>query len=167
VWLWLHAAVAMIPIVMADDDRRLSAVPDTAVLAFDSSRRLGETFGDLSAVPRGLLILAVSLLALRAHFLPRWITYFGLIIATASLICIIGPVWWIAPFGTAALIGLFGFLIWLMLVSATLLREKRDLELSRETHRVASRQGSDPVAHPPRGPLQPVFLQAQHASSRM
>jgi Domain of unknown function (DUF4386) len=135
VWLWLHAAVAMIPIVMADDDRRLSAVPDTAVLAFDSSRRLGETFGDLSAVPRGLLILAVSLLALRAHFLPRWITYFGLIIATASLICIIGPAWWIAPFGTAALIGLFGFLIWLMLVSATLLvrgiREKRDLELSR------------------------------------
>ena len=120
-WLWLYSATKMIPIVMADDDRRLSAVPDAAMLSLDSYRRFGETIGDLSAVPRGLLILAVSLLALRAHLLPRWIAWFGFIIATASLVCVIGPAWWIAPFGIAALIGLFGFLIWLILVSVTLL----------------------------------------------
>ena len=49
VWLWLYAASAMIPLVMADDDGRLTAVPDTAVMAFDSIRRFNETIGDLSA----------------------------------------------------------------------------------------------------------------------
>ena len=43
-----------------------------------------------------------------------------MIIAAASFVCVIGPAWWIAPFGVAALIGLFGFLIWLALVSVTL-----------------------------------------------
>jgi len=135
VWLWLYTASTMIPLVMADDDGRLSAVSDAAVMNFDSIRRFNETIGDLSAVPRGLLILAVSLLALRARFLPRWIAWFGLIIATASLICVIGPAWPMAPFGIAAMIGLYGFLIWLTLISATLLirgaQTKRDLELSR------------------------------------
>ena len=136
VWLWLYAASAMIPLVMADDDGRLTAVPDTAVMNFDSIRRFNETIGDLSAVPRGLLILAVSLLALQARFLPRWIAWFGLIIATASLLCVIGPAWPIEPFGIAAMIGLFGFFIWLTLISATLLirgaRTKRDLKLTDE-----------------------------------
>jgi hypothetical protein len=45
----------------------------------------------------------------------------GLIIAAASLVSMAGPAWWIAPFGIAALIGLFGFLIWLALVAVTLL----------------------------------------------
>jgi hypothetical protein len=125
----------MIPIVMADDNRRLSAVPDAGVLNFDSARRLAETVGELSAVPRGLLILAVSLLALRARFLPRWIGWFGLVIAAASLVCVFGRTWWIEPFGIAALIGLFGFLIWLTLVGVTLLirgvRATRSLEVSR------------------------------------
>jgi hypothetical protein len=120
VWLWLYSAAKMIPIVMADDDRRLAAAPDAAMLSLDGYRRLGETIGDVSAVPRGLFILAVSLLAVRTHLLPRWIAWFGFIIAGASLVCVLGPAWWIPPFGVAALIGLFGFIIWLALVSGTL-----------------------------------------------
>lgn len=86
-----------------------------------SGLRLGETGGDLSAVPRGLLILAVSLLAFRTRFLPRWLATFGYFVAAASLICVIGPAWWVPPFGVAALIGLFGFGLWALLVSLVIL----------------------------------------------
>jgi Domain of unknown function (DUF4386) len=120
VWLWLIAATTMMPIVAADDDRRLATVPDATVLTFDQFRRLAETIGDLSAVPRGLFILAISLLTLQTRFLPRWIAWFGLLIAAASLLCVVGAAWWITPFGIAAMIGLFGFPVWLMLVGATL-----------------------------------------------
>jgi hypothetical protein len=120
-WLWLAASAAMVPVAIAGDDRRFTAVPDDAVHALGLVVRLGETGGDLSAVPRGLLILAVSLLAFRTRFLPRWLAAFGLFVAAASLICLVGPAWWIAPFGIAALIGLFGFAIWVALVSVFLL----------------------------------------------
>ena len=120
VWIWMTAAVAMIPIGMADD-RRLDGVSDTAVLTIDQFSRLGETVGDLGAVPRGLFLLAVSLAGLRTRVLPRWLAWFGLLIAAASLICVAGPAWWITPFGVAAMIGLFGYLLWTGLAGVTLI----------------------------------------------
>ena len=51
VWFWLNSATKMIPIVMADEDRRLTAVPDAAMLSLDGYRRFGETVGDISAIP--------------------------------------------------------------------------------------------------------------------
>jgi hypothetical protein len=122
-WFWLYGSAHMMPVVLADENRRLTGVDDIHLATLDQFVRLGETLGDLSAIPRGLLILGPSLLALRTRFLPRWIAYFGLLIAAASLICIIGPAWWITPFGIASLIGMFGFIIWILLTSITLLAQ--------------------------------------------
>jgi hypothetical protein len=120
VWIWLHGSIAMLPIVLADDRRQLDGVSDATILSLDQFGSLGETIGDLSAVPRGLFLLAVSAAALGGRLLPRWIAWFGVVIAAASLVCVIGPAWWIAPFGIASMIGLFGFLVWTALAAVTL-----------------------------------------------
>ncbi|MEV6489380.1 hypothetical protein AB0M20_12235 [Actinoplanes sp. NPDC051633] len=120
VWIWLHGSTAMLPIVLADDRRQLDGVSDATILTLGQFGSLGETIGDLSAVPRGLFLLAVSAAALSGRLLPRWIAWFGVVIAAASLVCVIGPAWWIAPFGIAAMIGLFGFLVWTALAGVTL-----------------------------------------------
>lgn len=120
VWIWLHAAAHLVPIVVADGNRRLTDVDDATLAGLDVLFRFAETVGDLSAVPRGLFLGAVGLLAVRTRFLPRWTAYFGLFVAAASLLAMIGPAWWVAPFGIAALIGLFGFVVWFLLAGAVL-----------------------------------------------
>jgi hypothetical protein len=83
--------------------------------------RLGETMGDLAAVPRGLFVLAVSLLASRARSLPRWLVWLGLVVAAANLVGVLGAGSGFVPFLVAFFVGLFGFVLWMLSVAVVLL----------------------------------------------
>ncbi|WP_193312972.1 DUF4386 family protein [Georgenia subflava] len=129
VWLTLQASLDAIPLVLADDDGTLAAYDDGTLLALEPIGRLGETFGDVAGIPRGLLVLAVSVLALRTRLLPRWLGYVGLVVAAASLVSVAVPAF-----------GLFAFGLWLPVLSVVLL-----VRAARGTLAV-------PLAAPGRGP---------------
>jgi hypothetical protein len=134
VWFWVQASLDAIPWVLADDHQKLTKTSDQAVLSLDPIGRLGETFGDLSTVPRGLMVLAVSLLAVRTRFLPRWLAYIGLATAFASLIAVlaVGP---LEVLSAAWFLGLIGFILWLLLLAALMvLRGLRSPRPGRVAH---------------------------------
>jgi hypothetical protein len=120
VWIWVQGSLDLVPVVMLDDDGTLSPYDDQTLLALDLVARIGETMGDLATVPRGLLVLGVSLLALRSRLLPRWLAWFGLVIAAASLASIVGVGTGLTPFLVAFFVGLFGFPLWLLGVAVVL-----------------------------------------------
>jgi hypothetical protein len=134
VWIWVQGSLDLIPLVMLDDDGTLSPYGNQTLLVLDPVLRLSETMGDLATVPRGFLVLAVSAYALRTRFLPRWLAWFGLFVATASLVSIIGIGTAITPFLVAFFFGLFGFPLWLVALAAVLgartLRAPRSRELA-------------------------------------
>jgi len=117
----LKASLDMVPLVMADDYGKLTPYDDRTLRALDLLNRLGETVGDVATVPRGLLVLAVSLLALRSRFLPTWLAYLGLVVAAASLVGTVSLGWDLGFFSAAGLVGLFGFAGWVLAVSIVLL----------------------------------------------
>jgi hypothetical protein len=119
-WMWLQASVDMVPLVMADDSGKLSEYSDQTLLAVDLVGRLGETWGDVATVPRGLFVAGVSLAALRTRFLPRWLGYAGLVVAAASLLGILGIALFFLPGIVAWFAGLFGFVLWTAAVTGTL-----------------------------------------------
>jgi hypothetical protein len=102
-WLGVTAAVDLIPVVAANDAGKLSAYSDQTLLTLDLVDRLGETFGDVSTVPRGLFLVSAGLLIVRHRMLPRWTGYLALVIGAASLIGIV-------------VVGLFGFVLWILIV---------------------------------------------------
>jgi hypothetical protein len=119
VWFWLQASLDALPLVLADDAGKLTAYSDPALVFLEPLTRLGETLGDLGTIPRGFLMLAISLLALRTRFVPRWIGFVGVVIGGVSLLAT--PAAWAVPiFGAAVLVGLFGFYLWLLLLSVAL-----------------------------------------------
>ena len=93
----------LIPVVAANDAGKLSAYSDQTLLTLDFIDRLGETFGDVSTVPRGLFLICAGLLIVRHRVLPRWIGYLALVVGAASLIGIV-------------VVGLFGFALWILIV---------------------------------------------------
>ena len=120
VWYWLLGSLEAIPLVLADEAGKLTAYSDDALIILEPLGRLGETLGDIATVPRGLMILAVSLLAIPTRFLPRWLAIYGIATAAAALIGILAA--WATPaLGASELIGLFGFYVWLLLLSIVLL----------------------------------------------
>jgi hypothetical protein len=110
--LWMQAAVDLVPLVMLDDDQRLSEYDDRTLLALDLMGRLGETFGDVGTVPRGLFLLGVALAAIATGFLPRWLGWAGLVVAAASLLGVVGVSHGAVVGVVAWFVGLFGFLLW-------------------------------------------------------
>jgi hypothetical protein len=111
-WLWMQAAVDMVPLVMLDDDGAMAEYDDRTLLAVDLVGRIGETFGDVATVPRGLFVGAVSLAALQTRFLPRWLGWIGMVIAAASLVGVLGVALFFMPGIAAWFAGLFGFVLW-------------------------------------------------------
>lgn len=102
-WLGVTAAVDLVPVVAANDAGKLSAYNDQTLLTLDLIDRLGETFGDVSTVPRGLFLVCAGLLIVRRRILPRWTGYPALVVGAASLVGIV-------------LVGLFGFALWVLVV---------------------------------------------------
>lgn len=119
VWMWVAASVEMIPLVMADEDLKMSEYTNDTLLTLDLFGRLSETLGDISTVPRGLMVLAVSLVALRTRFVPRWIGHVGLLVSAASLVSVAGVGWQTAALSTAWFVGLFGFFLWALMIGVT------------------------------------------------
>jgi hypothetical protein len=111
-WLWLQAAVDMVPLVMLDDAQRLGEYSDQTLLALDLVGRLGETFGDVGTIPRGLFLLGASLAAVTTGFLPRWLGWSGLVVGAASLVGVLGVSHGAVVGIGAWFVGLFGFLLW-------------------------------------------------------
>jgi hypothetical protein len=115
-WMWMNAAILLIPVVAADDDGKLSDYSDDTLLSLDFVLRLGETFGDGSTAPRGLLVLGVSAAALASGLFPRWTGYLGTFVGLASLVGIAGLAWG-GPLVVAWFVGLFGFLLWTLVIA--------------------------------------------------
>jgi hypothetical protein len=120
VWIWVQGSLDLVPLVMLDDDGTLAPYDNQTLLTLDLVLRLGETMGDLATVPRGLLVLAVSVLALQSRLLPRWLAWFGLVVAAASLVSVVGVGTGAVPFLVAFFVGLFGFPLWLLAVAVVL-----------------------------------------------
>jgi len=95
--------VDLIPVVAANDAGKLSAYSDQTLLTLDLIERLGETFGDVSTVPRGFFLVCAGLLIVHHGVLPRWTGYLALVLGAASLIGIV-------------VVGLFGFALWTLIV---------------------------------------------------
>ncbi|MEO7351784.1 MAG: hypothetical protein ABIW17_07785 [Marmoricola sp.] len=115
-WLAVAGAVDLVPVVAADEAGKLSAYSDQTLLTLDLVNRLGETFGDVSTVSRGFFLLSVGLLVVRHRVLPRWIGHFAMVIGAASLIGIVAT----AMNGGIAvlwLVGLFGFVLWVLILA--------------------------------------------------
>jgi hypothetical protein len=102
-WLGVVGAVDLIPVVAANDAGKLSAYSDQTLLTLDFIDRLGETFGDVSTVPRGFFLVCAGLLIVRHRVLPRWTGYLALVVGAASLIGIV-------------VVGLFGFVLWTLII---------------------------------------------------
>jgi hypothetical protein len=102
-WLGVVGAVDLIPVVAANDAGKLSAYSDQTLLSLDFVDRLGETFGDVSTVPRGFFLVCAGLLIVRHKVLPRWTGYLAVPVGVASLFGIV-------------LVGLFGFVLWTLIV---------------------------------------------------
>ena len=102
-WLGVTGAVDLIPVVAANDAGKLSAYSDQTLLTLDLIDRFGETFGDVSTVPRGLFLICAGWLIVRHRLLPRWTGYLALVIGAASLIGIV-------------VVGLFGFALWILII---------------------------------------------------
>ncbi len=111
-WLWMQAAVDMVPLVMLDDDGAMTEYDDRTLLAVDLVGRIGETFGDVATIPRGLFVGAVSLAVLQTRFLPRWLGWFGVVVSAVSLVGVLGVALFFMPGIAAWFAGLFGFVLW-------------------------------------------------------
>lgn len=120
VWMWVQAAVDLVPAVVADDDGSFENVADSTMLSLDLVARIGETFGDVATVPRSLFVLAASIAMISSRVLPRWLGYVGVAVGTAGLLGVAG-----VAFGGALTIpwfvGLFGFLLWTLVLAVTCL----------------------------------------------
>ena len=101
-----------IPIVAADADGSLAHYPGDTLQALHLFDDFGEALGDVATVPRGLFLVAVSLLALQVRLLPRWTGWFGLFVGAASLAALPVLAWPEGPIAVAWFVGLFGFLLW-------------------------------------------------------
>ena len=123
-WLGFTAAVDAVPLVAANDDGKLSAYNDQTLLSLDFIDRLNETFGDISTVSRGLFLISIGLLVVRHRVLPRWTGHLALVVGAASLIGIVA----LGPLAVAFLVGLFGFVLWVLIIGiaslVTLLRSR-------------------------------------------
>ena len=102
-WLGVVGAVNLVPVVAANDAGKLSAYSDQTLLTLDLVERLGETFGDVSTVPRGFFLVSAGLLIVRHRILPRWTGYVALVVGAVSVIGIV-------------LVGIFGFVLWVLIV---------------------------------------------------
>jgi len=102
-WLGVAGAVDLIPVVAANDAGKLSSYSDQTLLTLDFTDRLGETFGDVSTVPRGFFLVCAGLLIVRHRVLPRWTGYLALLVGAASLIGLV-------------VVGLFGFVLWTLII---------------------------------------------------
>lgn len=120
-WFWVTAALDMIPLVAADEAGKLNEYNDATLLGLDLFGRLGETFGDVATVPRGMFVLAVSMLLIRTRLVPRWVGHLGLVVAAASLVSVLGMGWDVVALSIAWFVGLFGFVLWLLCLALSAL----------------------------------------------
>lgn len=84
---------------------------------------IASTLLAFSAIGDVILVLAVSGLAMRSGFLPRWVTYLGLVSVVASLIAALGIV---SSDDFFNLFGFLAFLVWaLWLLSVSVVNYQR------------------------------------------
>ncbi len=83
-------------------------------------QRIGETFGDVSTVARGLFLLTAGLVVVRHRVLPRWIGHLALVVGGMSLVGLVGATFG-GPLAGLWLTGLFGFVVWVLVVGVAAL----------------------------------------------
>lgn len=120
VYSWLFGAVFGV-----GDAEDPEAVDPAIALAWLGLLPLAEHLGDSVHVLRGLFVGAVALAAHRARWLPRWLSVLGLVAAAACLIGEIGGSTDWGGFVAVWFVGLVGFLLWLLLLGATLVLRSR------------------------------------------
>lgn len=135
IWAGMLIASGMVYIVGMGSVVDLQASdPAAAVSAWQAiepvALGLGGAGGELLG---GTWVLLVSLVSLRGHLLPTWLTWLGLVIGTAGIVSTVP--------GLAGVSVLFGLLVivWLTGLGITLLRERpASIERSMTGHPVAA-----------------------------
>jgi hypothetical protein len=115
--IWTVTSAHSLTVVVDD----LAAVNDATLRGWYDLQKYAEFFGDIGVVPRSLVIGAFSLAALRAGLLPRWLSWLGLLIASAGLLGVVTfalPLW--EPLAALWFTGLFGWWLWPLAIGVAL-----------------------------------------------
>ncbi len=118
--LWLNTAATSMTVLLPDlIDTELARVDDTTVLSWYGLTGFTHFLGDLVMAPIALTMSAFSIAALAGGLLPRWLAWLGLAFAASGVVGTVGittgsGVLYAFWFG-----GLFGWALWILLVSIT------------------------------------------------
>lgn len=122
---WLLVSGAMNSVAAFDGP---DSLPDAFVVQYLGLMSVGDMIGTASTVLKGALLLAVSMVALRTRFLPRWIGWLGIVLGAMA----VGATFSVVPnpvTGALFYAGLFGFALWPLPVGIALtvkaIRERR------------------------------------------
>jgi hypothetical protein len=120
VMLWLDTAANAMTLLLPDlIDTKLAEVDDATVVSWYGLTGFTHFLGDLAMAPIVLTITAFSIAALQSALLPRWLAWLGIAVGAAGALGTLGitlaagPLYWFW-FG-----GLFGWALWILLVSVT------------------------------------------------
>ncbi|GAA4560753.1 hypothetical protein [Planotetraspora kaengkrachanensis] len=114
----INAVVTGLPLLWVLSD--VSSLSDTVVQTWYSLSWFGQMLGEISIVAQSVLLAAFSIAALRGRIIGRWISWLGIVLAATGLISVVGLVVPSTVFDTAWLAALYGWTLWLLLVSIVL-----------------------------------------------
>ena len=121
VLLWLDTAAVSMTVVLPElIDTKLERVDDVTVLAWYGLTGYTHYIADYEMAPIVLILFAFSIAALQGGLLPRWLAWLGLVFACSGTLGIVGIATAVGVLYGFWFGGLFGFILWILLVSVTL-----------------------------------------------
>jgi len=136
----LYLAVTA-PFAFPDD---LDKVSDSTVVSWWNLVSLAEWSQNINmVVPRMVLIVAFSLVALRTGLMARWVCWAGFVVASAGLFQVIAVLFDITALDHTFLVALFGWWFWPLFVGGALgcrwFRTRRPRDLTSSTAAIAQK----------------------------
>ena len=117
---WLLAATVGMTLVQALDGTDLATVDDATLRSWYGLSNLSHFFFDLGMAPVAVVMVASSVAGLRAAFLPRWLSWLGLVFGVAGALGTGGVAVAWKPLALPWVGGLYGWVLWTLLVGVTL-----------------------------------------------
>ena len=102
------------------DGTDLAVVDDSTLRGWYGLTNLTHFFFDLGMAPIALVIVAFSIAALRADLLPRWLCWLGLAFGAFGALGTVGVAVAWKPLALPWFGGLFGWVLWTLLVGVAL-----------------------------------------------
>ena len=119
--LFLDAAAIASPLLLPDlVNTELAKVDDATVVSWYGLTGFTHFLGDLKMALMALALTSFSLVGLRGRLLPRWLLWLGLAFGACGAFGTIGITAAVSPLYWFWFAGLFGWALWILLVSITL-----------------------------------------------